>query len=82
MTASTPRSPVVFEDIHFAHRDYEPWLAYGQSKDRKRLVRGRHHTALGGRRDRRQRAAPGRHPHQPAAAADRLWDVSRLTLSA
>jgi NAD(P)-dependent dehydrogenase (short-subunit alcohol dehydrogenase family) len=26
------RSPVVFEDIHFAHRDYEPWLAYGQSK--------------------------------------------------
>jgi NAD(P)-dependent dehydrogenase (short-subunit alcohol dehydrogenase family) len=32
MTASTPRSPVVFEDIHFAHRDYEPWLAYGQSK--------------------------------------------------
>jgi NAD(P)-dependent dehydrogenase (short-subunit alcohol dehydrogenase family) len=26
------RSPVVFEDIHFEHRDYDPWLAYGQSK--------------------------------------------------
>jgi NAD(P)-dependent dehydrogenase (short-subunit alcohol dehydrogenase family) len=25
-------SPVVFEDIHFEHRAYEPWLAYGQSK--------------------------------------------------
>jgi NAD(P)-dependent dehydrogenase (short-subunit alcohol dehydrogenase family) len=26
------RSPVVFDDIHFAFRPYEPWLAYGQSK--------------------------------------------------
>ena len=26
------RSPVVFEDIHFHHRRYDPWLAYGQSK--------------------------------------------------
>ncbi|HEY0803782.1 MAG TPA: SDR family NAD(P)-dependent oxidoreductase, partial [Pseudonocardiaceae bacterium] len=26
------RSPVVFEDIHFGNRPYEPWLAYGQSK--------------------------------------------------
>jgi NAD(P)-dependent dehydrogenase (short-subunit alcohol dehydrogenase family) len=25
-------SPVVFEDIHFEDREYEPWLAYGQSK--------------------------------------------------
>ncbi len=25
-------SPVVFDDIHFASRDYEPWSAYGQSK--------------------------------------------------
>jgi hypothetical protein len=23
---------VVFDDIHFAEREYEPWLAYGQSK--------------------------------------------------
>jgi NAD(P)-dependent dehydrogenase (short-subunit alcohol dehydrogenase family) len=23
---------VVFEDIHFNHREYEPWSAYGQSK--------------------------------------------------
>jgi NAD(P)-dependent dehydrogenase (short-subunit alcohol dehydrogenase family) len=26
------RSPVVFSDIHFRQRSYEPWAAYGQSK--------------------------------------------------
>jgi len=26
------RSPVVFDDIHFLHREYEAWSAYGQSK--------------------------------------------------
>lgn len=26
------RSPVVFDDIHFAHRDYDPQAAYSQSK--------------------------------------------------
>jgi NAD(P)-dependent dehydrogenase (short-subunit alcohol dehydrogenase family) len=26
------RSPIVWDDIHFRFRDYEPWLAYGQSK--------------------------------------------------
>jgi len=26
------RSPVVFDDIDFAFREYEPWAAYGQSK--------------------------------------------------
>jgi NAD(P)-dependent dehydrogenase (short-subunit alcohol dehydrogenase family) len=26
------RSPVVFDDIHFDGREYEPWAAYGQSK--------------------------------------------------
>jgi NAD(P)-dependent dehydrogenase (short-subunit alcohol dehydrogenase family) len=26
------RSPVVFEDINFRSRPYDPWLAYGQSK--------------------------------------------------
>ncbi|HEX6524410.1 MAG TPA: SDR family NAD(P)-dependent oxidoreductase [Streptosporangiaceae bacterium] len=26
------RSPVVFDDIHFTNRPYDPWLAYGQSK--------------------------------------------------
>ena len=26
------QSPVVFEDIHFSSRAYNPWLAYGQSK--------------------------------------------------
>ncbi|MFD4320725.1 SDR family NAD(P)-dependent oxidoreductase [Streptomyces sp. NPDC058548] len=26
------QSPVVWDDIHFAFRPYDPWLAYGQSK--------------------------------------------------
>ncbi len=26
------RSGVVFEDLHFERREYDPWLAYGQSK--------------------------------------------------
>lgn len=25
-------SPVIFDDLHFAFRPYDPWLAYGQSK--------------------------------------------------
>jgi NAD(P)-dependent dehydrogenase (short-subunit alcohol dehydrogenase family) len=31
-SAAHLRSPVVFDDIHFERREYEPWLAYGQSK--------------------------------------------------
>ncbi|HEX4705032.1 MAG TPA: SDR family NAD(P)-dependent oxidoreductase [Pseudonocardiaceae bacterium] len=31
-SAAHLNSPVVFEDIHFHHRPYDPWLAYGQSK--------------------------------------------------
>jgi NAD(P)-dependent dehydrogenase (short-subunit alcohol dehydrogenase family) len=31
-SAAHLRSPVVFNDIHFERREYDPWLAYGQSK--------------------------------------------------
>jgi NAD(P)-dependent dehydrogenase (short-subunit alcohol dehydrogenase family) len=31
-SAAHLRSPVVFDDIHFQNREYDPWLAYGQSK--------------------------------------------------
>src|SRR6476620_10088483 len=31
-TAGHLRSPVVFEDLQFDERPYDPWLAYGQSK--------------------------------------------------
>ena len=31
-SAAHLRSPVVFDDIHFRSRPYDPWLAYGQSK--------------------------------------------------
>ena len=26
------RSPVIFDDVDYAFRDYDPWSAYGQSK--------------------------------------------------
>ena len=32
------RSPVVFEDIQFRERPYDPWLAYGQSKTANALL--------------------------------------------
>jgi NAD(P)-dependent dehydrogenase (short-subunit alcohol dehydrogenase family) len=31
-SAAHLRSPVVWDDIHFRFRDYDPWLAYGQAK--------------------------------------------------
>jgi NAD(P)-dependent dehydrogenase (short-subunit alcohol dehydrogenase family) len=31
-SAAHLRAGVDFDDIHFTHRDYEPWTAYGQSK--------------------------------------------------
>jgi NAD(P)-dependent dehydrogenase (short-subunit alcohol dehydrogenase family) len=31
-SAAHLRSPIVFDDIMFDHREYEPWSAYGQSK--------------------------------------------------
>ncbi|MFI7605013.1 SDR family NAD(P)-dependent oxidoreductase [Micromonospora sp. NPDC049366] len=31
-SAAHLRSPVVFDDIQFERREYDPWLAYGQSK--------------------------------------------------
>ena len=31
-SAAHLRSPVVFDDIHFERRSYEPWSSYGQSK--------------------------------------------------
>ncbi|WP_432825387.1 SDR family NAD(P)-dependent oxidoreductase [Dactylosporangium sp. CA-092794] len=31
-SAAHLRSPVVFDDVHFERREYDPWLAYGQSK--------------------------------------------------
>jgi NAD(P)-dependent dehydrogenase (short-subunit alcohol dehydrogenase family) len=32
------RSPVVFDDINFERRDYEPWVAYAQSKTAAALI--------------------------------------------
>ena len=50
------RSPVVFDDIHFARRAYDPWLAYGQSKTANVLFAVEATPALGRRRHHRQRA--------------------------
>jgi hypothetical protein len=46
-------SPVIFDDLHFLFRPYDPWLVYGQSKTAKRTVRRGSDPALGGRRHRR-----------------------------
>ena len=32
------RSPVMFNDLHFSERPYDPWLAYGQSKTANTLL--------------------------------------------
>jgi NAD(P)-dependent dehydrogenase (short-subunit alcohol dehydrogenase family) len=31
-SSANKHSPVIFDDIHFAFRPYDPWAAYGQSK--------------------------------------------------
>jgi NAD(P)-dependent dehydrogenase (short-subunit alcohol dehydrogenase family) len=31
-------SPVVFEDLNFQHREYDPWLSYGQAKTANSLT--------------------------------------------
>ncbi|EWM19563.1 short-chain dehydrogenase/reductase family oxidoreductase [Kutzneria sp. 744] len=31
-SSASKHSPVIFDDLHFAFRPYDPWLAYGQSK--------------------------------------------------
>jgi NAD(P)-dependent dehydrogenase (short-subunit alcohol dehydrogenase family) len=31
-------SPLVFDDLHFATRDYHPWLSYGQAKTANALT--------------------------------------------
>jgi len=35
-STGTKTSPVVFDDVNFAFRSYDPWLAYGQSKNSER----------------------------------------------
>ena len=61
------RSPVVFADIHFRERPYDPWLAYGQSKTANVLFAVEADEALGGRRHHGQRGDARRDPDQPAA---------------
>ena len=61
------RSPVVFDDIHFLNRAYEPWDAYAQSKTANVLFAVEATQALGRRRHHRQRAAARHRPVQPAA---------------
>ena len=65
------RSPVVFDDIHFERRPYEPWSAYGQSKTANVLFAVEASKRWAERRHHRQRADARRHPHQPAAVRDR-----------
>ncbi len=79
------RSPVVFEDIHFLERPYEPWAAYGQSKTANVLLDG-----IGGRYfedcNEAGRSQPGSRRGVAAYALDPdsaalLWQVSVNTLT-
>jgi len=36
-----PLRRLIFDDLHFERRPYDPWEAYGQSQDGERAVRGR-----------------------------------------
>jgi NAD(P)-dependent dehydrogenase (short-subunit alcohol dehydrogenase family) len=40
------QSPAVWDDIDFAFRPYDPWLAYGQSKTANALMPGAIYTNL------------------------------------
>ena len=50
------RSPVVFDDINFAFRDYDPFVAYGQSKTANVLFAVEATRQLGRRRHHLERA--------------------------
>ena len=52
-------SPVIFDDIHFAFRPYEPILAYGQSKTANILFAVEATSPLDGRWDHRNALTPG-----------------------
>ncbi len=61
------RSPVIFDDLNFAFRDYEGVPRLRAVEDGQRPVRGRRDRALGARRDHVQRADAGRDRDEPAA---------------
>ena len=61
------RSPVIFDDLDFAFREYDPWAAYGQSKTANVLHAVGDHPPLGGRGHLRQLADARRDRHAAAA---------------
>ena len=65
------RSPVVLRRHPLRAPRLRPVGRLRPVEDRERAVRGRGRDALGRRRHHRQRAAPGRDPHQPAAPRHR-----------
>ena len=70
------RSPVIFDDLNFTSRPYDPWLAYGQSKTANVLFAVEATRRWARRRHHRQRGPPGRdRGHQPVAAhgPGRTW---------
>ena len=62
------RSPVVFDDIDYAFRDYDPFGAYGQSKTANVLFAVEVTRALGRRRHHRERPDARRDLHSPGSA--------------
>ena len=74
---------MIFDDLNFAFRDYDPFVGLRPVQDRQRAVRGRRDRPLGARRDLRQRADAGRDRDQPAAprgpALDRAGRKARAS---
>ncbi len=64
-------SPVVFDDLHYRFRPYDPMTAYGQSKTATVLLAVGVHT-VGQRRNRLQCAESGGDRHRPAEAHRRF----------
>ncbi len=68
-------SPVIFDDLHFAFRRYDPWLAYGQSKTANVLFAVGATKRWAGGRDHRQRPHAGRDRHEPPAPRRRHGEL-------
>jgi len=77
------RSSVVFDDVHFRERDYDPWLAYGQSKTANVLLAVEAHRRWSGEGITANAVHPGAifetnlSRHMGPEVLDRVWSQVR-----
>ncbi|MFF3896330.1 SDR family NAD(P)-dependent oxidoreductase [Streptomyces sp. NPDC001812] len=77
-SAAHLRSPVVFDDLHFRYRPYDPWLAYAQSKTADVLLAVGITRRWGGRGVRANAVHPG--IIHTALQQHIQWDTAGLPL--